>query len=87
MTDYKPPLYDHAASQDELNRMLLWRAQRQQRQQFRAQLQATLRGDTNARLNVQHAWQPLSDYAMDRQMLTPPEDPPSQPPSNQDLNT
>ena len=87
MTDYTPPLYDHAFDQDELNRMLLWRQQRVQRQQFRAQLQTRLYGDPNARLNVQHNWQPLADWALDRQMLTPPEDPDTQPPSNQDLNT
>jgi hypothetical protein len=87
MTDYTPPLFDHALDQDELNRMLLWRQQRVNRQRFRAQLQARLYGDPNARLNAQHAWQPLADYALDRQALTPPEDPDTQPPSNQDLNT
>jgi hypothetical protein len=87
MTDYTPPLFDHALDQDELNRMLLWRQQRIHRQQFRAQLQARLYGDPNARLTVQHQWQPLADYALDRQTPTPPEDPDTQPPSNQDLNT
>jgi hypothetical protein len=87
MTDYIPPLFDHALNQDELNRMLLWRRQRTQRQQFRAQLQARLRGDPNAALNTQHRWQPLLDHRMDMQMPAPPEDPPTIPPSNQDLNT
>jgi hypothetical protein len=85
--DYTPPLYDHALDQDELDRMLLWRRQRDQRVAFRAQLQASLRGNPLAALQAQHNWQPLIDHKLDMSTSPAPPDPDSVPPSNQDLNT
>ena len=87
MTDYTPPLYDHALDQDELNRQLLWKRQRSQRASYRAQLQTRLRGDPMAAVHLQHNFQPLIDHVTDMQLPPLPPDPESQPPSNQNLNS
>jgi hypothetical protein len=87
MTDYPPPLYDHALDQDELNRQLLWKRQRSQRASYRAQLQARMHGDPMAAAHLQHSVQPLIDHVVDMSLPPMPSDPDSQPPSNQDLNT
>ena len=49
MTDYSPPLYDHALDEGELQRNLLWKRQRQQRFAFSAFLQSKLAGGPCAR--------------------------------------
>jgi hypothetical protein len=87
MADYTPPLFDHALDQDELNRQLLWKRQRNQRAAYRAQLQARLMGDPIAAMRLQHNFQPLIDHQLDMAAQSMPPDPDSIPPSNQDLNT
>jgi hypothetical protein len=87
MTDYTPPLYDHALNADELQRNLLWKYQRSQRAAYRAQMQARFVGNPLAAQAVQDAWQPHIDHAVDMSMPPMPPDPDSIPPSNQDLNT
>jgi hypothetical protein len=87
MTDYPPPLYDHALNQDELDRMLLWRQQRDQRFQYRARVQASLAGNPYAARAVQDAWQPLLDHKIDMSLPRLPDDPETIPPSNQNLNS
>lgn len=87
MTDYTPPLFDHALDVDELNRNLLWKRQRNQRAAYRAQMQARLQGDPRAAAALQHRWQPLVDHVLDMSVPPQPDDPESIPPSNQSLNS
>jgi hypothetical protein len=87
VTEYPPPLFDHALNQDELNRQLIWKRQRNQRAQWRARQQAQLAGNPMAAAALQHKVQPLVDHVNDMQLAPMPADPDSQPPSNQDLNS
>jgi hypothetical protein len=87
MSDYTPPLYDHALDQAELDRMLLWRRQRNQRLAYRAQMQARMTGDPLAALGLRDKFQPLIDHVRDMSMPPMGPDPDSVPPSNQDVNT
>ena len=85
MTVYTPPLYDHALDQDELERNLLWKRQRNQRYAFRAFLQAQLAGDPVRALELRDNVQFLIDHRLD--VLAPlPEDPEMVPETNQGLN-
>jgi hypothetical protein len=86
MSDYTPPLYDHALDQDELNRNLLWKRQRNQRMAYRAQLQARLAGDPWRARGLRDKFQPLIDHHIDINMPSLPDDPETVPPSNQGLN-
>lgn len=87
MTDYTPPLYDHALDAGELARNLLWKRQRQQRFAFRAFLQSRLAGDPVRALMLMDGFQPLIDHRLDMSLPRPPEDPDMVPPTNQDVNS
>ena len=87
MTDYTPPLYDHAADEDELRRSLLWRQQRDQRAAYRSHnVGAVLAGDPARALMLRDGFQPLIDHATDMARPWTPDDEESIPPTNQDLN-
>lgn len=87
MSDYTPPLFDHALDEGELERNLLWKRQRQQRYAFRAQLQARLAGDPVRALELQDKVQPWIDHRIDMSLPPMPPDPDMVPPSNQDINS
>jgi hypothetical protein len=87
MTDYVPPLYDHALDEDELARSLLHKRQRQQRYAFRVFLQAKLAGDPARALMLSDKFQPLLDHKLDVSLPSLPDDPDMVPPTNQDLNS
>ena len=86
MTDYIPPLYDHALDVDELRRNLLWKQQRDQRAAYRNQNLARLQGDPVRALMLRDGFQPLIDHVTDMSMPWTPDDVDSVPPTNQDLN-
>jgi hypothetical protein len=87
MTEYLPPLYDHALDEGERDRNLLWKQQRQQRFAFRAFLQAKLAGDPVRALMLVDKFQPLIDHQLDMSLPRMPDDPDMVPPTNQDLNS
>ena len=88
MTDYTPPLYDHALDEDELRRSLLWKQQRNQRAAYRMRVQASLHGLIPvARTMLNDRWQPWVDHAFDMEMSPQPEDPDTVPVTNQNLNS
>ena len=87
MTEYTPPLYDHALDAGELARNLLWKRQRQQRFAFRAFLQARLAGDPVRALEAVDRFQPLIDHRIDMSLPAMPPDPDMTPPTNQDVNS
>ena len=87
MTDYTPPLFDHALDQGEMDRNLLWKRQRQQRYAFRAFLQSKLAGDPVRAMQLNDGFQPLIDHRIDMSMPPVPPDPDMVPPTNQDLNS
>ena len=87
MTDYSPPLYDHALDEGELQRNLLWKRQRQQRFAFRAFLQSKLAGDPVRALMLVDKVQPWIDHRIDMTLPRMPDDPDMVPPTNQDVNS
>jgi hypothetical protein len=86
VTDYIPPLFDHALDEGERDRNLLWKQQLAQRAAYRAQMIARLAGDPIRALMVQDAFQPLVDHAVDMARPWTPDDEESIPPTNQDLD-
>ena len=86
MTDYTPPLYDHALDKSERDRNLLWKWQLNQRAAWRANNLQRLAGDPVRALMLRDGFQPLIDHAIDMARPWTPDDVDSIPPTNQDLN-
>jgi hypothetical protein len=86
VTEYTPPLYDHALDEGERDRNLLWKRQRDQRAAYRSQNIAALAGDPVRALMLRDGFQPLIDHLTDMTVPWTPDDVESIPPTNQDLN-
>lgn len=86
MTEYIPPLYDHALDQGEADRNLLWKQQLANRYAYRAQMLTALAGDPVRAVMLVDKFQPWQDFAADMAMPWTPDDEESVPPTNQDLN-
>jgi hypothetical protein len=87
VTEYTPPLYDHALDEGERDRNLLWKQQLNQRAAYRSQnIGVTLRGDPIRALMLRDGFQALIDHATDMARPWTPDDEESIPPTNQDLN-
>jgi hypothetical protein len=87
VTEYIPPLYDHALDTGERDRNLLWKQQLQNRAAYRSHnVGVVLAGDPVRALMLRDGFQPWIDHATDMAMPWTPDDIDSIPPTNQDLN-